>query len=71
MSLENTMDPDELADAFRNLFDQAHAHEGLLDNRGRRLLRLMHAAAEAFKDHCVEGGIIQPQSGGDPKPPGP
>jgi len=63
---------DELADATRALLDELHGRIDGLDDpqraRGQRVLKVMHAAADALKDWAVDGGLISPTSGGDPKP---
>jgi hypothetical protein len=64
---------DELADATRALLDELHGRIDILDDpqraRGQRVLRVMHAAADALKDWAVDGGLIVIESGGDPKGP--
>lgn len=73
MALENLMDNDALADAFRNLFDQLHAKidalpDGALKNRGEALAGVAHRALERLKKHAVDEGVVQPFSGGEEKP---
>lgn len=72
MQRGNYMDPDEIADGFKALFDQAHAIEDQhLDARGKALLRHFHMAGAIFRRHCRDSQVIQPFSGGDDdKPPG-
>ena len=69
----NVMSNDELADAFRDLFDQLHAKidahpEGPLKNRAEALAGVAHRALERLKKHAVDDGVIQPMSGGEEKP---
>lgn len=64
---------DDLADAFRNLFDQLHAKiearaEGPLKNRAEALAGVAHRALERLKKYAVDDGVIQPMSGGEEKP---
>lgn len=64
---------DELADTIKAIFDELHARHdalpaGSLKTRGGRLLRVAHGAFESLKDQCVDEEMIQPFSGGDPKP---
>lgn len=65
---------DELADVVKDVFDELHARHDALSpsgfkTRSGRLLRVAHGAFESIKDHCVDEEMIQPFSGGDPKPP--
>jgi len=67
------MTNDEIADGFKALFNAAHENaEALPDgpdkNRTLALLNLFHAAGNVFRSHCVDGGMISPASGGEPKP---
>jgi hypothetical protein len=71
--MENMMSNDELADAFRDLFDQLHAKiaalpDGGLKTRADELAGVAHRALERLKRHAVDSGEVQPFSGGDPKP---
>lgn len=70
--LENVMTNDELADAFRDLFDQLHGKidalpDGGLKHRADALAGVAHRALEKLKAHAVDEGVVQPFSGGDPK----
>lgn len=65
------MTDDQLADYFKAGFDQLHARidaqpDGPRKRRAQRLVRIMHGAANELKDLAVDGGMIQPFSGGDP-----
>lgn len=67
------MTNDELADAMKALLDEAHDKvealpDGPLKARARRRLAVLHGAADALKDLLVREGLVQPFSGGDPKP---
>ena len=68
-----TLSDDELADAARALFDELHRrHDGLpasaFKNGVGRRLGIAHRAMDVLKEHLSGGGIIQPYSGGEPKP---
>lgn len=69
------MTHDELADAFKVLLDEMHdqieAQPDPLRGRARRWARVLHGAADALKELAVDHGLVQPLSGGDPKPLGP
>lgn len=70
------MDPDAIAESFREPLANAHAfldgmEDGPVKTRSQRLLNVAHQALEAVRDHLADNGIVQPFSGGDPKPPGP
>jgi hypothetical protein len=70
---DNYMNSDELADAFRDLFDQLHAKieahpAGPLKHRAEVLANVAHRALERLKKHAVDDGIVQPFSGGEEKP---
>lgn len=68
----NELTNDELANGTKALLDELHRRiDGLGEpqrGRGQRVLRVMHAAADALKDWAVGGGLVQIESGGDPKP---
>jgi len=67
------MDNDALATQFRALMDDLHARiaaleEGAVKARALRLANVAHGALEALRDHAADNGLVQPFSGGDPKP---
>ena len=67
------MTDQEIAEGFRDLFAAAHASadaksEGPGRTRGRRLVAVAHAAANALYHHALDEGLIEPFSGGDVKP---
>lgn len=64
---------DELADAAKALVDEAHLRVDALPQSAFRSgvskrLDVAHKALDFLKEHLVGGGVISPQSGGDPKP---
>lgn len=64
---------DELADHGLAFITEIHARADALDagatkDRARRLTKVIHGALEALKSEAVGAGLIQPLSGGDPKP---
>jgi hypothetical protein len=67
---------DELADLTRDLFDELHSRQAEMPDgpvkmgAGRRL-GIAHRAMEVLAEHLKTGGVIQPYSGGEPKPDGP
>ena len=70
------MTHDELAEAYKALIDETHEKVDAVQNpavraKAKRLLGLLHGAADALKELAVDQGLVQPFSGGDPKPPGP
>ena len=70
----STLTDDELADAQKALLDEAHARadalsDGAVKNRVNRALDLAHKALDMVKRELVDGAIIVPTSGGDPKVP--
>lgn len=72
----STLTDDQLADAQKALLDEAEARvaalaDGAVKNRVDRALNLAHKALDLVKRELVDGEIISPASGGDPKPPGP
>ena len=74
MSMENMMDDDELANAFAANLAQLHAKiaalgAGSLKRRLDRLAKVAHGALEQLQEEAMNAGMIQPYSGGDPKPP--
>lgn len=69
----STLTDDQLADAQKALLDEAEARvaalaDGPVKNRVDRALNLAHKALDLVKRELVDGEIIQPYSGGDPKP---
>lgn len=69
------MTDDELADAFAANITELHAKidalpEGQKKRRFNRLARVAHGALEQIREEALDDGMIQPLSGGDPKPPG-
>lgn len=70
------MTNDELAEAFTDLFTEAHAKvdalpEGGAKIRAQRLLAVFHHAGTVFAQHCADEGEIQPFDGTNKPPPGP
>lgn len=70
------MTDQELAQAFDANLTELHRKvdalpPGLVKRRSTRLASIMHRAAEELRDLALEDGMIQPFSGGTPKPPGP
>lgn len=70
------MTDDELADALAanmaELHDKIEAlADGPVKRRATRLARIAHAALDDLKELAGDEGVIQPFSGGDPKPPPP
>lgn len=68
----STLTDDEMADVQFALLTEAHARvearpDGPEKNRLDRALKLAHKALDLFKAELVDGEIIQPDSGGDPK----
>lgn len=68
----NMHSDDELADAFKALFDELHAKiealpEGALKHRAEILADVSHRAMNRLKKLAANDGVIQPFSGGDPK----
>ena len=68
------MTNDELAEAFKALFAEAHAKaEALPDGRFKKRaierLNVAHEIMDRIRKHAVEEGEIQPFSGGDPNKP--
>lgn len=67
------MTRDELADAFAINIRELHAQvDALPDDATRRRARLqvhiLHRAADELRTLAVTTGLIQPLSGGEPKP---
>lgn len=67
------MDNDQLAATFKACFDAAHAAtdalaDGSAKTEMQRRLNLAHGHMNHLLDLSVGAGIIQPLSGGDPKP---
>jgi hypothetical protein len=65
---------DELANAFKALFDEAHAKAEALPDSGfkRRTierLNVAHEIMDRIRKTAVDEGEIQPMSGGDPSKP--
>jgi hypothetical protein len=67
----------ELANITRDLINEFHArHANLPESAfkvgvGKRL-GVAHRSLDILREHVRDGGLITPQSGGDPKtPPGP
>lgn len=63
----------DLADAFRELLDNLHENIEAMDDgqpkvRAQRLAKVAHGALEALRDHAADHGLVEPFSGGDPKP---
>lgn len=70
------MTPDEIAESFReplaNLHDAIEAlPDGQMKTKAQHKLALAHEALTRLRDHFAESGVVQPFSGGDPKPPPP
>lgn len=70
------MTSDELADQFKADLDELHLQiealpEGATKRRAKRLASIAHGAPDGLKDLAVDGDMIQPLSGGDPKDPEP
>lgn len=67
------MTHDELAQAFDENIKELHGKidalaAGPTKRRASRLASILHRAAEELKDLAETDGMIQPFSGGDPKP---
>jgi len=65
---------DELADAFKTLFDEAHAKAEALPDGGFKKrtierLNVAHEIMDRIRRQAVDEGEIQPMSGGDPDKP--
>lgn len=72
----NWMTREQRRDALRQHFEDMHAEvDALPAGPERRALRLLlavfHRAADAFMDRLVQGGHVQPFSGGEEKPENP
>lgn len=70
------MTNDELANAFAANLTELHVKiaelpEGSRKRRFNRLARVAHGALEQLQEEAIDSDMIQPFSGGDPKPPGP
>lgn len=70
----NYMDNDALADLFRDGILELHAKiaelpDGSFKRRMSRLANIAHGALETIQEGALDQGMIQPFSGGDPKPP--
>lgn len=68
------MSNDELANAFKALFDEAHAKaealpDGPFKRRTIERLNVAHEIMDRVRKHAVDEGEIQPFSGGDPSKP--
>lgn len=69
----DTLSDDALADHVRAVFDELHRRHDIMEpgaikrGAGVRLL-VAHRAMEILREHLAGGGVIQPFSGGDPKP---
>ena len=71
----STLSNDELAQATRDLLDELHGrHEALPESAFRRgvgrRLGTVHGTLDVLREYLVDGGVIQPTSGGIPKPEG-
>lgn len=69
----STLTDDQLADAQKALLDETESRvaarpDGPGKNRLERPLHVAHVALDMFKKELVDQEIIQPYSGGDPKP---
>ena len=67
------MTRDELADRLKADFDELHDFINSMEagdrrRKARRLVAMAHMALNEIKGMAVDGGEIQPFSGGDPKP---
>jgi hypothetical protein len=67
------MTNDQLADAFRDLFDELHAKIDALPDSGKKVYldawaNVAHGALERLKKRAVDEGDVSVESGGDPKP---
>ena len=67
------MTRDELADYFKVGVDALHAHvdalpPGPAKTRHARRAAVLHALLDNIKGDAVDDGLIQPMSGGGPKP---
>ncbi|MBS0371758.1 MAG: hypothetical protein JSS57_21460 [Proteobacteria bacterium] len=67
------MTRDELADYFKTGIDALHAHvdelpDGPAKARYNRRAMLVHALLDGLKGDAVDDGLVQPMSGGGPKP---
>ena len=67
------MTDDELADHFKVGIDELHAKiemlpDGLERNWWRREAKLLHLILDRMKERASDDGMIQPMSGGEPKP---
>lgn len=68
------MTNDELANAFKALFDEAHAKvealpDGPFKSRTGELLSVAHGIMDRLRRRAIDQGEIQPMSGGDPNKP--
>ena len=68
------MSNDELANAFKALFDEAHAKAEALPNsrfkrRSIERLNVAHEIMERLRKHAAQEGEISIESGGDPDKP--
>ena len=66
------MTNDALADAFKALFDEAHAKAEALPDGGFKKrtierLNVAHEIMDRIRKHAADEGEIQPFSGGDPQ----
>lgn len=43
--------------------------DGVVKTRAQRLAAVAHGALESLRDHLADNLLVQPDSGGDPKPP--
>jgi len=69
----STYSDDELANIQKDLLDEAEARAarlspGAVKNHVTRALKMAHRALYVVKQELVDGEIITPMSGGDPKP---
>lgn len=67
------MTEDQLADDFKRCMDELHAHiemlpSGPLKTRFRRRAKVAHAILDEMRQEALEADLIQPMSGGEPKP---
>jgi hypothetical protein len=68
------MDFDTLAIQFRSLLGQLHAGIDAMDDSAVKteatvLANIAHRALEKLRDYGAQNGVVQPDSGGDPKSP--
>lgn len=64
---------DELADAFKVNLDELHAKVAMLPSGAERRwwnrkANQLHDILDEMKERAVGDGMIQPMSGGEPKP---